>query len=182
MEWPRSNDQIIDLILAHEGGYINRSDDAGGATNFGVTIDTLSAWRHKPCTADDVRNMAVSEARDIYACKYIVTPNFDKIQDIRLRAAMVDYGVLFGPVRAIQALQAIAHMPQDGNLGPKTLSAVNSYSSDPNAIHGGGDVIRGVINQLSCSRISAHADRVTKDHSQIVFLKGWLSRAMSYIT
>jgi lysozyme family protein len=170
MDWPTSNSEIIDLVLANEGGYINNPSDKGGSTNYGITIDTLSAWRHRPCTDQDVRDMPVSEARDIYTCKYIITPNFDKIQDIRLRAALVDYGVLFGPLRATQSLQAVLKMPQDGILGANTLAAAN-----------GGDW-RFIINQLSCARISYHADRVTKDHTQIVFLKGWLSRAMSYIT
>jgi peptidoglycan hydrolase-like protein with peptidoglycan-binding domain len=41
----RSNfPRCVDVILGQEGGFSNRSDDPGGATNLGITIGTLTAW------------------------------------------------------------------------------------------------------------------------------------------
>ena len=33
----RAFDRVIDIVLAHEGGYSNDSVDPGGETNFGIS-------------------------------------------------------------------------------------------------------------------------------------------------
>jgi lysozyme family protein len=58
--------QIQSYILASEGGYVDHKDDPGGATNMGITFNTLKAWRGKPVTKQDVRNLTKKEALDIY--------------------------------------------------------------------------------------------------------------------
>lgn len=169
MIWPQSTDQIIDLILLHEGGFVNIAADIGLATNFGISTDTLASWRKKTVTVADVQNLKLAEARQIYETKYIVGPNFDQLSDIRLRTAMVDFGVLFGPLRAIQALQLILETTIDGVLGPKTLALANLKDARP------------IINQLSVVRVNKHTDRVIADNSQLTFFRGWISRAMSFV-
>lgn len=74
-----TTDDLIDEILRKEGGYVDDPDDAGGATNFGITQDTLAAWRKHPVTKDDVRNMSVLEAKAIYSQLYIQKPRFAEI-------------------------------------------------------------------------------------------------------
>lgn len=82
---------------------------------------------------------------------------------------MVDFGVLFGPLRAIQALQLILETTIDGVLGPKTLALANLKDARP------------IINQLSVVRVNKHTDRVIADNSQLTFFRGWISRALSFI-
>lgn len=170
MDWPKDNADIISLILTHEGGLVDNPDDRGGITRYGVTIDTLASFRKSPVTADDIKALTVQEASALYLAKYIVGPNFDQVLSINLRTALVDFGVLFGPIRAIQALQGIIGYPQDGVLGPKSLAAVNSWPDK-----------RALVNELSAARISRHVDRVTVDPTQLQFLKGWIFRAISFI-
>lgn len=169
MIWPTSNAEIIKLILSHEGGYVNHSSDKGGSTNLGITIDTLASFRKLPVTDKDIQNLSVKEASAVYLQKYIVGPGFDQLTDIRLRTAMVDYGVLLGPMDATYSLQAILGVKVDGWLGPKT--AAKAAISEP----------RGIINKLSADRIDIHAKRVTKRPDQLVFLRGWISRALSFV-
>ena len=170
MNWPITDNDIADQIILTEGGYVELSNDKGGPTNRGVTLDTLASWRKKPVTVDDLKAMPIQETRDIYICKYLRSPGFDKLTDIKLRYAMTDFGVLFGPIRATESLQAILKLPQDGAMGDKTITAANQKTDSA-----------ALINQLSCARISLHADRVSKDHTQIIFLKGWLARALMFI-
>ena len=41
-----SFDACLPIILQSEGGFVDNPADPGGATNLGITIGTLSAWRN----------------------------------------------------------------------------------------------------------------------------------------
>lgn len=170
MIWPQNDDDLVrQVVLYNEGGYVDNPSDRGGATNYGVTQATLSDWRGHPVTVDDVKNLPMSEAIAIYRKKYISDPGFDLISDIRLRTALVDAGVLFGPQAVIKALQTLLALKPDGVLGQETASKA------------AGQEARGLINSLSVWRITKHANRIHTDPSQVIFLVGWISRATSFI-
>src|SRR5690606_5273554 len=57
-------------ILASEGGYVDHPDDPGGATNMGITIGRLSAWRGRKVTKQEVKNLTRGEALEIYKACY----------------------------------------------------------------------------------------------------------------
>ena len=111
------------LIRRHEGGYVDHPDDPGGATNLGITHATLAAWRGKPVTKQDVRNLTVAEAAAIYRARY-----WDAVRGDELPAgvdlAVFDFAVNSGPGRAIRTLQTVLGVPQDGALGPVTMAAL----------------------------------------------------------
>jgi len=119
-------DQIIDAIIVRESReYSNRPADRGGPTKFGITLATLSAWRKRACTEDDVMNLAEDEARAIYRDIFVVQPGYLQITDDIVRAFVVDAAVQHGAAAATKQLQAAAHVFVDGQLGPKTAAAVN---------------------------------------------------------
>lgn len=64
----RSNfDKCMEWVFKSEGGYVNHPRDPGGATNMGITIGTLKAWRKpKAVTEADVKNLTKAEAKEIY--------------------------------------------------------------------------------------------------------------------
>ena len=51
-------DEIIEVVLHHEGGYVNDPKDPGGETNFGI------AKRSHPDV--DIKNLTKEGAKDIY--------------------------------------------------------------------------------------------------------------------
>ena len=51
-------DEIIDLTLEHEGGYVHDPSDLGGETNFGI------AKRFYPDV--DIKNLTKEGAKEIY--------------------------------------------------------------------------------------------------------------------
>ena len=55
-------EDIIEITLHHEGGYVNDPDDLGGETNFGI------AKRFYPDV--DIKNLTKDEASDIYRRDY----------------------------------------------------------------------------------------------------------------
>lgn len=162
-------DDLIDAILAREGGYVHHPDDRGGPTKFGITADTLRAWRRKPVDTRDVKELTRQEAGEIYRALYIERPNFDRIADPSLRHLVVDAGVHAGPVRAARWLQDAVGVGQDGIVGPVTLQALDA--SDPAIVY------RKVLS----SRARFYGQIITRHREQAGFAAGWLARLAWFI-
>lgn len=166
-----TDDQIIDAVIEREGGYVNLRNDTGGPTKFGITAATLGAWRGygHAASAEEVRQLSVHEAREIYRQQYIVKPRFALIDDDGLRAQLVDDGALSGPRAAITSLQLELGVTPDGILGPVTIAAANAANST---------VLR---RKLAVARALRLARIVQKDRKQLAFLVGWLTRALGFL-
>ena len=72
-----SFDEIIEVVLHHEGGYVNDPKDPGGETNYGIS---------KRAYPDvDIKNLTEDGAKDIYRRdyweKYRCVMNFPKASD-----------------------------------------------------------------------------------------------------
>ena len=116
---------IQSYVLASEGGYVNHPRDPGKATNMGITIATLRAWRGTTVTNKDVRNLTQAEALAIYKAQYWDTVRADQLP-LGLDYLTFDYGVNSGPARAIKDLQRTVGADADGVIGQKTLDAIAS--------------------------------------------------------
>jgi lysozyme family protein len=161
--------QIIDDLLVREGGFVDHPDDKGGPTNFGITQATLAEWRSRPVTVDDVRNLTVGEAREIYGQLYIMGPGFLAIIDSQVRGLAVDCAVNHGPKRAVQLLQEAARVFTDGVLGPATEAAINRMT--PSVLY----------RRMCAARVRLYGTIITKDPSQAVFAAGWANRVATFI-
>jgi len=164
-----SPEAIIEDILRREGGYVDLAADRGGATKYGVTLKTLTDWRGRPTTADDVKTLTEAEAREIYRERYIIQPRLHKVIDAKVRALAVDCAVNHGPRQAVKLLQLAARVFPDGDLGPKTEAAVNRMT--PAALYA----------RLCAARVRFYGQIITKDPSQSVFAAGWSNRVAEFI-
>lgn len=117
---------IQSYVLASEGGYVNHPRDPGKATNMGITIATLRAWRGTNVTNKDVRNLTQAEALAIYKAQYWDTVRADLLP-LGLDYLTFDYAVNSGPARAIKDLQRTVGVNADGVIGQKTLSKIKEY-------------------------------------------------------
>lgn len=106
-----------------EGGYVNHPKDPGGPTNHGITLATLRAWRKRPVTAEDVRNLSKDEAIQILKTGYWDAVRGDELPS-GLDLTMVDFATNSGPSRAIKELQAALGTAADGVLGVKTMALI----------------------------------------------------------
>lgn len=136
-----NRDTIINLVFGHEKGYVNRpATDNGGATNMGITQKTLSAWRGRPVSIQDVKELKREEAYEIYAKEYWTPIRGDDLPS-GLDYALFDSCVTSGANRATRILQQVlvdAGVKQwvngkwvpievDGNLGAQTIDGINRY-------------------------------------------------------
>lgn len=162
-------DEIIDDVIRREGGYIDHPADKGGPTKYGITIATLAEWHGRPVTAQDVKDLKETEAREIYRERYLVAPRLHKIVDHKVRALAVDCAVNHGSKNAVKLLQLAARMFPDGILGPKTEAAVNRM--DASALY----------RRLCAARVRFYGQIIRKDFTQHVFAEGWANRVAEFI-
>lgn len=147
----------IDRVLAHEGGYVNDPDDPGGETKYGIS--------KRSYPKADIRNLTREHAEGIYYRDFWIGPRIDCIADTRVAAKMLDLAVNMGPHRAVKLLQAAANslgceLVEDGELGAKTLAAVNGIAHKP---------------ALLCS-ILIEAGLYYRSLRKPRYLAGWLNR------
>lgn len=117
--FPRS----LDLVLAHEGGFVNHPQDPGGATNLGITIGTLSDHLGRPANVADVKGITKVVASKIYKTNYWDRARCDDLP-IGLDYAVFDFAVNSGVSRAVRTLQRVLGVKEDGVIGAKTMSAI----------------------------------------------------------
>lgn len=155
-------DLSVEAVLGKEGGFVNHPRDNGGATNWGVTIHTLRAWRGRPVSVEDVRNLTRSEAIAIYKANY-----WDAVRGDDLPSGVdlwvFDAAINSGPSRAARWLQMAAGVKADGAVGPVTLAAV--AKADP------ADLIMA-MERYRMNMLRGHED-------WDVFGRGWTNRVES---
>jgi len=122
-----SFEAVHPLVEKWEGGFSNHPSDPGGATNMGITRETLARWRGRPVSVEEVRQLTRDEARQIFQEYYWKPLRGDELP---LPAALMAYntGVLSGQERAVLTLQAALNrqgkpVALDGDIGPATIGA-----------------------------------------------------------
>jgi lysozyme family protein len=177
-----TTEQLLDDIVRREGGYVEDPADRGGATKFGITADTLGAWRKllRSATRAEVKALEESEARAIYTARYIAP--FAEVLDDELRALLVDIGVNSGPATAVRFLQTALGVMADGVIGKGTRAALAAH---PN--------VRVVYVAVWRARLRLYCDLAlkapevvafVKDNptSKLKFLNGWLARHAEFVS
>ena len=170
-------DHMINDVLAKEGGFVNHPADKGGATNFGITQATLSRFLERVVTVEEVRDMDVQVARDIYELRYFRNPRIDKLPE-GIQHFVFDCAVNHGPRRAIKFVQQVCNeagfgpLTVDGLMGPRTAAVANTCHADM------GD---WMLVALVEERRMFYLRIIDNNESQRVFLKGWMARATSFL-
>lgn len=162
----------FDVVIGKEGGFVDDPRDPGGATNYGVTIGTLRAWRsddgkagNDTVTVDDVRRLSIEEARDIYRARYWNVMRCDELP-AGLDLMTFDFGVNAGPSRAARLLQKAVAAEQDGSIGPRTIAAARAGSA------------REAISAMADARIEYYKGL----DGWAVYGNGWTNRTKSVET
>ena len=119
-------EEIIEVVLEHEGGYVNDPHDAGGETNFGI------AKKFNPDV--DIKNLTKEGAKEIYYEKYWKPSKANQVPD-RLKHIYFDMVVNFGQGGAVKVLQRAAvakghNISIDGGIGPATIKAIQNVETD----------------------------------------------------
>jgi len=121
-------EKCFELVLKHEGGYVNNPKDPGGMTNLGVTKRVWEEYVGHEVDEAAMRALTPNVVKPLYKKNY-----WDKIKGDELPSgvdyAAYDLAVNSGTGRAAKYLQQIAGVPVDGAIGPKSLEAIKACNA-----------------------------------------------------
>lgn len=165
--WDLSHEDAFDKVQAiidrKEGGFRLSADENGGACKFGVSRDTLASWRGRSVSIDDVRDLGLAEAHEIYRARFWKKTGADRLP-APVALLVHNLGVLGGPARAVTMLQRAlvrlgASVAVDGGFGPQTLAAAQRFEP------------RRIVDAFVDLQREFH-----RSSSKTRYVAGWLSR------
>ncbi len=152
-------EKCLEIILHHEGGYVNHPRDPGGETNLGVTKRVYEEFGG----TKDMKDLTVEDVTPIYRKNY-----WDRIKGDDLPSGIdlvvFDWGVNSGPSRAVKKLQEVVGSPADGGVGPNTLKAINAAVEEKGVV--------AIIESYKEARQTFYESLPTFD----AFGRGWTRR------
>lgn len=183
-----SIDEITHEIIRREGGYVNDIDDPGGATKFGVTLQTMRGLgldlnQDGQVDTADVKAITTDQVAEIYKEKYFFAPKIDQLPNV-LQASVYDMNVNAGS-NAIKILQRLLDafgevVTIDGVLGPHSVSASwRVWQKAPNHINDA----YGIARRMYYYRLADQRPRSRKYARKRDGGKGgWITRAEEFIS
>jgi len=156
--------RAVEVVLDHEGGYVNDPRDPGGETKYGISKRSYPEL--------DIANLTREAAIAIYHRDWWQRYGYDRLKDDTVATKLLDMAVNMGPATAHRLLQeALVFLGYpvavDGIIGPQTIGAANK--ADPKRLL---QVLRWMA--------AHHYYRIAATRPQSrAFLVGWLTRAYS---
>lgn len=158
------------MILA-EGGYKLHTveGDTGGMTYAGIARNKNPQW---PGWAylDRGETPPTQMVRDFYRAGWWAPLRGDDIADQRIAQAIFSFGVnssAYGrPTVAAKLAQLVVGVTPDGDIGPKTVAAINAYHPEL------------FLAQYALAKVARYRDICMKNRSQSKFLLGWINRVL----
>lgn len=172
-------DQLIEPLLVREGGYVNDPRDAGGETNFGVTV----AVARENGFFGQMRDMTRVQASAIYRAKYWIRPGFHLVAAVSppIAEELFDTGVNMGTgtasiwlQRSLNALNRqgkdYGDIPADGGIGQMTVGALQGLLRAR-----GPSGESAVLKALNCLQGARYIELCESRSANEAFAFGWLS-------
>lgn len=169
-------DDIIQVVLKHEGGYVDDPDDRGGATNWGVTQAVYENYVGYKCDKEEIKKMTQETAEEIYFEKYWKPSRAEKLP-AEIRQTYFDMVVNHGQGGAVKILQQACNNKRkpdnqiavDGGIGPNTIRAAKNLKDWELQVERSGFYWNLVFD----------GSRYTKRTSQVKFIRGWIRRCFN---
>lgn len=152
-------ENCLPYVIRNEGGYSNHPSDPGGATNWGITIGTLSMWKKHKATVNDVKSLTLEEATQIYKAFYWDACKLDDILDSAVATCIFDVAVNRGVgVAKKYMIEIAAHFGHH-------VTGINLINP------------RHFIKEFEHRVEQGYQSIAASKPKMRVFLKGWLARA-----
>lgn len=110
-------DQAFEIIIGHEGGYVNDPRDPGGETKYGIS--------KRAYPSEDIANLTLDRAKFLYKRDYWDAVDAESIPGVA-RLMVFDCAVNCGVTTAKKLLQRAVGTKDDGIIGAKTRAAISN--------------------------------------------------------
>ena len=151
--------EALEVILHHEGGYVNHPKDPGGETNLGVTKRVYEDFGGEK----EMKDLTKADVEPIYKKNYWDRVKGDDLPE-GLDLCIFDFAVNAGPGRAAKFIQRLVNTTVDGGIGPNTLKCINDHVDN----YG----VSTTIDQYQSERHNYYQSLSTFD----TFGRGWTRR------
>ena len=174
-------------IVRREGGFVNDPDDPGGATNHGVTIQTMRRFGldldlDGDVNVADVMALQPDQAVDLFLKHYYEAPRIGLLPEV-LRASVFDMYVNAG-VAAVKLLQQLLRqmgyaLTVDGVIGPLTSRAAHeaAQKAPQHLADAYGIERRNFYFRLADQRVASRKFARSRSGQK----GGWIRRAEEFI-
>jgi len=156
-------DTCLPVVLREEGGFVNDPRDRGGMTNLGVTARAWMQWTGGPVNEALMRGLTPAMVTPLFKARYWNAVNGDRLP-AGIDLAVFDFAVNAGPGGAAKFLQGCVGAKPDGQIGPKTIAALQQWAT----AHGAASVLADYMD----ARRDYYRGLSDFPH----FGKGWLAR------
>jgi len=110
-------DRAFEIVIGHEGGYVNDVRDPGGETKYGISKRAYPGY--------DIKNLTLDTAKMLYKRDYWDAVEAESIPGAA-RLMVFDCAVNCGLTAARKILQRAVDVKDDGIIGPKTRAAISN--------------------------------------------------------
>ena len=164
-------------FYATRAGFNNDPVDAGGATNYGVSLRWLKAQglledlEQEDRTQDEIqviKQMTQEQASALYKAYWWNPYNYGAIDSQLVATKIFDCAVNMGAPRAHRIVQVALGFTQDqrdGILGVKSMAEINAAGAAP------------LVVQIQNLQAAFYRQLVAANPARAKFLNGWLQRA-----
>lgn len=156
-----------EAMIRNEGGYVLHTvaSDRGGMTYAGIARNMNPQWPGWSLI-DAGQDVPAQLVRDFYKANFWDTIQGDQLTHQAIAQTIFDFHVNAGrPARVLA--QIVVGTTPDGQIGPRTVGALNAY--DPEKF----------VLAYALAKIARYRDIVTRDRTQQKFLLGWINRTLA---
>lgn len=169
--------QAFQLMIAHEGGYVNDPDDPGGETYKGIarkihskwngwtTVDMLKRQTGFPANLDKEAELQFAVS-DFYRITFWDPMLGDQITDQHVANSIFDFGVNAGLGTSASLAQMVVGAKTDGVIGPKSIATINAFNSEH------------FLAAFTIAKIARYITIVKKRPTSQKYFYGWVRRAL----
>ncbi len=169
--------QAFQLMIVHEGGYVNDPDDPGGETYKGVARKIFSKWdgwtkidllkRQSGFPGNLDKDVELQhDVEDFFRVNFWNKIKGDDITNQKVAESIFDFGVNAGVGTSASLAQLVVETETDGVIGNESIARINAFNTEH------------FLAAFTVAKIARYVNIVKKRPTSRKYFYGWILRAL----